>query len=100
MELMKIISTNRPFQIVGTNILGLLLASNSGNRYILTFTNHFIKWVEKYAILKVSAKQIAQHFVKEIVFRHKCSEKLLSDRRLAFIGELMTKLYMSWKFMC
>jgi hypothetical protein len=56
MELMKIISTNRLFQIVRTDILGPLLASNNGNRYILTFTDHFIKWVERYAILEASAK--------------------------------------------
>jgi hypothetical protein len=57
MGLMKIISTNRPFQIVGTDILGPLPASNSRNRYILTFTDHFIKWVEKYAILEALANR-------------------------------------------
>jgi hypothetical protein len=92
MGLMKSISTNRPFQIVGTDILGPLPASNSGNRYILTFTDHFTKWVEGYAIPEASAKQIAQHFVKEIVFRHGCPERLLSDRGPAFIGELMTEI--------
>jgi hypothetical protein len=57
MGLMKIISTNRPFQIVGTDILGLLPASNSRNRYILTFTDHFTKWVERYTILEASANR-------------------------------------------
>jgi hypothetical protein len=48
--------------------------------------------MEEYAILEASAKQIAQYFVKEIVFRYRCPEKLLSDRRSAFIGELMTEI--------
>jgi hypothetical protein len=45
----------------------------------------------KYAISEASTIQISQYFVKEIVFRHKCSEKLLLDRKLAFIGEIMTE---------
>jgi hypothetical protein len=53
---MKTISTNRPFQIVRTDILGPLSAFNNRNRYILTFTDHFTKWVEKCAILEVLAK--------------------------------------------
>jgi hypothetical protein len=89
---MKTISTNRPFQIVGTNILGPLPASNNRNRYILTFTDHFTKWMERYIISETLTKQIAQYFIKEIVFRYKCPEKLLSDRKLAFIGELMTEI--------
>jgi hypothetical protein len=33
------------------------------NRYILTFTDHFTKWVEEYAILEAIAKVVAQYFV-------------------------------------
>jgi hypothetical protein len=47
--------------------------------------------MEEYTILEVSTIQIAQYFVKKIVFRYKCSEKLLLDRKLVFIGEIMTE---------
>jgi hypothetical protein len=62
-------STNRLFQTVETDILGLLSVINNENRYILTFTDHFTKWIEKFAILEAIAKMIAQYFVKEIIFR-------------------------------
>jgi hypothetical protein len=42
--------------------------------------------VEKYTILEALAKQIAQYFVKEIIYRYKCPEKLFLDRKLAVIG--------------
>jgi hypothetical protein len=45
--------------------------------------------VEEYTILEILARQIAQYFVKEIIFTHKCPEKLLLDREPIFIGELM-----------
>jgi hypothetical protein len=48
--------------------------------------------MEKYIISEALAKQIAQYFVKKIVFGHKCPEKLLLDRKLAFIRELMAKI--------
>jgi hypothetical protein len=47
---------------------------------------------ERYTILEALIKQIAQYFVKKIVFRYKCSEKFLSDKKLAFIRELMTEI--------
>jgi hypothetical protein len=62
-------STNRLFQTVETDILGLLSVINNENRYILTFTDHFTKWIEEFAILEAIAKMIAQYFVKEIIFR-------------------------------
>jgi hypothetical protein len=54
--------------------------------------DHFTKWIEEFAILEATAKMIAQYFVKKIIFRHRCLEKLLLDRRKAFIGELMREI--------
>jgi hypothetical protein len=41
-----------PFEIMGADIIGPLPVSNNGHRYILTFTDHFTKWVEAFALKK------------------------------------------------
>jgi hypothetical protein len=86
MGFMRSTSSIRPFQVVGTDILGPLPMSKEENRYILTFTDHFTKWVERYAILEATAKIVAQHFVQDIVFRHKCPEKLLQIEKKRLLG--------------
>jgi hypothetical protein len=63
MGFMRSTSSIRPFQVVRTDILGSLPTSKEENRYILTFMDHFTKWVEEYAILEATAKIVAQHFV-------------------------------------
>jgi hypothetical protein len=63
MEFMRSTSSIRPFQVVGTDILGPLPMSKEENRYILIFMDHFIKWMEEYAISEATTKIVAQHFV-------------------------------------
>jgi hypothetical protein len=63
MGFMRSTSSIKPFQVVGTDILEPLSTSKEKNRYILTFTDHFTKWVEEYAISEAIAKVVAQHFV-------------------------------------
>jgi hypothetical protein len=63
MEFMRSTSSIKLFQVVRTDILESLPMSKEKNRYILTFIDHFTKWVEKYAISEAIAKVVAQHFV-------------------------------------
>jgi hypothetical protein len=94
MGFMRSKSSIRPFQVVGTDILGPLLTSKEENRYILTFMDILLnRWKNMQS--EAIAKVIAQYFVWNIVFRYKCPEKLLLDRKKAFIGELMMEI--TWK---
>jgi hypothetical protein len=86
------IPVSRPMEIMGTDILGPLPRTRNGNKYILTFIDHFTKWVEAFAIEKPDAQTVAKHFVENIVCRFGTPEKLLSDRGKAFIGEVMTEV--------
>ena len=86
------IPARRAFEIIGADICGPLRKTESGNRYILVFTDHFTKWVEAFAIPRQDAQTVAEYFVREIVARHGAPEKILTDRGKAFIGEFMTEV--------
>ena len=86
------IVASRPWEIIGSDMLGPLPLTAKGNRYILTFTDHFTKWVEAFAIKSCTAGEVAQHFVESIICRFGTPDKLLTDRGKAFIGELMTEV--------
>jgi len=86
------ITVNRPWQIMGTDIMGPFPKTKNGHRYILTFTDHFTKWVEAFPIEKADAVTIAKHYVEDIICRHGAPEQLLSDRGKAFIGQVMQEV--------
>jgi transposase InsO family protein len=90
--LIQTINSNRPFQIVGTDITGPFPKIKEGKRYIITFTDHFTKWVEAVAIEKGDAKTVANCFIKNVILRHGAPEQILSDRGKAFIREMMTEI--------
>jgi len=90
-ELGTVVSTE-PWQVVGSDILGPLPLTKKGNRYILTFTDHFTKWVEAIPLKAVTAGDVAENFVNLIVARHGAPKSLLTDRGKSFIGELMREI--------
>lgn len=52
------------------NIVGPLPKTHSGNRYILTFQDHFSKYPEAFVLADQRAETIAKVFVEEIICRH------------------------------
>ncbi|HEV7737634.1 MAG TPA: DDE-type integrase/transposase/recombinase, partial [Chlamydiales bacterium] len=84
------ITSDSCWEVVGTDILGPFPTSKSGNKYIFTFTDHFSKAIEAFAIKAANTDTIATHFVKNVVCRHGTPVRLLSDRGPAFIGKVMT----------
>jgi transposase InsO family protein len=90
-ELGTIVST-RPWEVVGSDMLGPLPVTPQGYRYILTFTDHFTKWVEAFPIKTATAGEVAQHFVESIICKFGAPDCLLMDRGKAFIGELMEEV--------
>ena len=82
----------QPWEVVGTDMLGLLPTMAQGNKYILTFTDHFTKWVEAFPIKSAMAGEVAQHFVELIICKFRAPDKLLLDQGKAFIRELMVEI--------
>ena len=80
------ITVHYPFHTVGMDILELPL-TRQGNKYALVLIDMFSKWPEAVAIPNRTSKLIAQMFMKLVVYRHSCPNRLLTDRAKDFLGE-------------
>ncbi len=81
--------TNRPFEMVAVDVLGPLPQTFQGNRYIIIYMDYFSKWPEATATSDQKADTTARTFIQDIICRHGCPTKLLSDRGKNFMSELM-----------
>jgi hypothetical protein len=64
---LKPITAERPFELVGMDILSCLKPSKEGNRHIIVFTDYYTKWAEAYAIPDMEAHTVAKVLVKNII---------------------------------
>ena len=86
--LLQPIVTERPFQIVGVDIMELPV-TNQGNRYAIVFQDLFTKWPLVFPAPDQKAKRIAQLLVEEIVPTFGVPEAILSDRGANLLSFLM-----------
>jgi hypothetical protein len=77
--LMSILDVEKPFDLVGMDILELSRTS-AGNKYAVVFTDYVTKYVEAYPMPDQKAETIARIFINEIVARHSAPSRLLSDQ--------------------
>ena len=73
------IPTERPFQIVGVDIMELPVTTR-GNKHVVIFQDLFTKWLMVYPTSDQKAERIARLLVEEIVPFFGVPEALLSDR--------------------
>ena len=82
------IPTERPFQIVGVDIMELPVTSK-GNRYLIVFQDLFTKWPMAYPVPDQKAERIARLLLENIVPFFGVPEALLSDRGTNLLSCLM-----------
>ncbi|KAG8239536.1 hypothetical protein J437_LFUL018374 [Ladona fulva] len=75
-----------PLQRVSMDVVGPLLSTYKGNRYILTFQDAFTKYPEAIALPNQKTETIARAFMENIVLRHGAPRQLLTDRGANFIS--------------
>ena len=93
--LLQPIVTERPFQIVGVDIMELPVTTQ-GNRYAIVFQDLFTKWPLVFPTPDQKAKRIAQLLVEEIVPTFCVPEAILSDRGANLLSFLMKDV---WKLL-
>ncbi|MGH0053543.1 MAG: DDE-type integrase/transposase/recombinase [Sphaerochaetaceae bacterium] len=81
---MKLFPATEPFEMVAIDILGELIRSPRGNRYILVITDRFSKLVQTVPLKRITAAEIAKAFVNNWVFVYGPPKKLLSDNGTQF----------------
>jgi len=78
--------TVTPFHITSMDIMGPYPLTPRRNKYILTFIDHFTKFVEAFAIPDQSAQTCARIYATQIVTRHGSGSKLVTDEGAAFMS--------------
>jgi len=68
-----------PFAIVGLDMSGPYPTSLSGNRYIISFVDHYSGWPEAFAVPDKSADNVAHLLIEEIFPRFGCPLQIVSD---------------------
>ena len=82
------IPVNKPFQIVGVDIMELPKTAQ-GNKYVLVFQDFLTKWPMVYPIPDQKSQRIAEILVQEVVPFFGVPENLLSDRGANLLSHLM-----------
>ena len=83
---------DQPFDTVGIDLLGPFPLSSRGNLYVLTVIDGFTHWPEFIAIPDATAKTITRAFFEDIICRHGCPKRLLSDRGSQFLSNLIKEV--------
>jgi hypothetical protein len=81
-----------PFQVTAMDITGPYPLTQLRNKNLLTFIDHFMKWVEAFPIPDQTTKTCDRIYVSQIITRHRTGSKLITDQVLAFISAFLERL--------
>ena len=86
------IKVKEPFYQIGIDFVGPLPQTEKGNKYIIVAIDYFTKWPEAKALKEASAKEVSIFIFEDIICRHGCPQKILSDRGSHFNNQLIKDL--------
>ncbi|GBC28728.2 retrovirus-related Pol polyprotein from transposon 412 [Rhizophagus irregularis DAOM 181602=DAOM 197198] len=86
------IEVKEPFHMIGIDVIGPLPRTEEGNKYIVVAIDFFTKWPEAKAIKEANAKEISKFIYEEIICRHGCPKKILTDNGSEFNNQLTKNL--------
>ena len=72
--------TSSPFELTSIDICGPYPETKKGNRYLLTFIDHFSRYPEAIPIPRQDASTVARALVTEIFSRLGCPQTISSDK--------------------
>jgi transposase InsO family protein len=75
-----------PFEITALDITGSYPLTLRKNRFLLTFVDHFTRYVEAYPVPDITAETCARIYATQIVTRHGSGSKLITDQGRNFMS--------------
>ena len=81
-----------PFYQIGIDYVGPLPETERGNKYIIVAMDYLTKWPEAKALSTATAEDTVTFLYEEIICRHGCPQRILSDRGTHFNNKMVTGL--------
>ena len=69
-----------PLERVHIDIMGPLITTGNGNKYVLVIVDQFTKWVEAYPVKDQQAETVAKVVVREFIGRYGCPMEIHTDQ--------------------
>src|SRR5438445_11074691 len=91
------IEVKEPFYMIGIDFVGPLPITEKGNKYIIVAIDYFTKWPEAKAVKEATAKEVSTFILEEIICRHGCPKRILTDRGSHFNNEMIRELTEKFK---
>ncbi|KAI1304663.1 Retrovirus-related Pol polyprotein from transposon [Halotydeus destructor] len=92
-RLLQPIAVGGAFETVGCDLLGPFVKTDAGNKHVIVATDYLTKFVITKAVPNGSAQEVARFFLEEIVCRHGCPSKIITDKGKAFLAEVSRCAY-------
>ena len=83
---------NRPFNKIAVDLITECETLTSGNKHILTISDHLTGWLEAFPILGKSADTIVSIFINKYLPVHMCPRYILSDNGTEFRNKFMDQV--------
>ena len=81
---LKSSSVGAPFEKIGIDIIGPLPLTYSENKYILSITDYFTKWVELYPMEDQKAVTVSSILLNNFISRFSLVRQILTDQDRQF----------------
>jgi Integrase zinc binding domain len=91
-QLLHPIPVGSPFYQIGIDFVGPLPHTAQGNRYIIVAMDYLTKWPEAKPVPVATVEQVATFLYDDIIGRHGCPAKILSDRGTHFKNQMIAHL--------
>src|SRR6266498_36214 len=91
------IKIKEPFYQWGIDIVEPLTETSQRNKYIVVAIDYFTKYPEARALANANAKNVANFLYEDIICRHGCSRRIISDRGTHFNNQIIERLLERFK---
>ena len=85
-----------PWAVVGIDLVGECIETTSGNKWILTVTDHFTRWPIAVAIPDKKATTVARVLYEHLITEHGAPRKILTDQGKEFVNEAVGLMCKKW----
>ena len=86
------IESKAPFYQIGIDFVGPLPSTRKKNQYIIVAVDYFTKWPEARAVKRSTAEETVKFLYEDIICRHGCPKKIISDRGTHFDNQMVKNL--------